>query len=1761
MRGVKKEMKNTKSNQRTAIYVLLALLVFAGVLMFAKRAFAEGEKITWDGITNDTVIVYTADGDSYPISGTATDDVLDITMYYVNPQYGGQPIVTWDFSGKPNKLFNFTVDLDALNLSTDTKIVYFNVHYLDNFNYSQYIPCTLGFTRADSSIVMANNVEKFFYDGTSFSVSGNINYNDGAEVVVCSEDTSKNKGDSFDTDATNNINGTDDSFTVTVPGNISFPDDGRQDVALYAVDKDNNVIVAKKTIKLRKIPELHIDNSEEEIDLSSSSSKDITFGVTGYKTGVKVGYTTNAYDLSTVSSDTVIGSLNGTRGINDNQYNSTVTISLDELTTTGTTVYIYLYKGSDIFDVESITVKRAALDIDSSSFKLVDSYGRDTNVIYMKVDENSVSATFKMDNMNYYSNSWSPLNPYSVVIVDITNNGYNVIKQTNTSWTRESVQNKYNYSKTETINRSGSLPRVYEAYLKCNDVKIDKSITFTVKDEIPELNWQDNRITDTIPLPIYEDTIDAVVSGKKDGDVVAWTTQTIAEADLVTWAEDEGTKKYTVADDNSVSFNVSELPLTDSDCFFYIIRSDGTDTEVISLGNYPIRYKAITHNFGLLYYSLPYDNRIYNISNTNYYFVGALQDSQAHKIFGYYEGGLASDELAWTDSEIDDAGLQEWDANEAINVIGKNYSDNRYQTEHIQRYYTYEINVDEISLVGETPKTIQIFLRRNIGGGNYSFTKLGEVILQKAHAPELTSVTSKTNYYFDNTENSIKDIFISLIANDIDTGVKEIEISYRKDNQTLTEKLYYVDDNNKYAPNQSVKIDKTLTGIKNTDDKYINITVRNFSGRETVYTGLFANKPDLTVKPVRELENFGQKDYYTSDTRNESFEIVAKKNEMTSSDDDESEMATLIVEVNGTEILNRDYTDKNLSEVKETINISNSLIKDAADGKYNIHIKATNKQKNIAENNLVLEVDDNKPKITGFVVNGKEMSSEGDTGKYTYITSQKIEAEIKASDTGSGGLKDIKYYWEETSGNKSQETTQAFEDHPENASTKATKDSSFKGFLYASAEDTVGNKPEKYATFGGVIIETGDKHNADNHIDIGVPDSGSKDRKGNPLYSGATTFSIKVYDNFSGIKSVEWRVSAPNDKSINGSGSLNINEGNLSDGTWSKNGAEKNIVTAVSKNISVDGNSDDCVLYVRMVDNAGNASEKSISFSIDKVKPTISVTYGNQTGDPDFKDYFADNRTATIVVKERNFNQDSANAIISNSTGNKGTLSGWTEKRDDANPDNSTYTATVTFDKDDRYNLTFQCSDRAGNAADAVTTQEFVIDKTVPVVTVTFDNANGVNGYYANARTATISVKDVNFDAGRVSITGVNGQSYTLSNWTRKDNTFSALMTFSTDGVFTFDVSAKDKAGNQSNSVHENKFTIDLEKPEIIIEGVADKSANNGIVAPKITFKDTNIDKNSLSVELSGANNGRVDLTDKYLVSEDGLQYTFKNIESKKENDDLYTLRASAKDLAGNVTIEEIKFSVNRFGSIYILGDNLKKINDKYVQSVKGIDITEINVNKIKKDSVVITLTVNGVPNTLVEGTDYKIDAEESEGDWKQYKYRFEDSLFVKDGSYILAVVSEDEAGNKNNNGNETKEAEVKFGVDATAPIVAPVNFEANKYYDSNGMDLSVSVKDNMILDSVTVYIDGQPVSCTQDGEIYTFHIDESNRRQEVKVVAKDVAGNETIESYEGLLIAGNFIVRFLHNKLAIIITSATGGSLVVGGGIFLSLRLFRKRI
>ena len=43
-----------------------------------------------------------------------------------------------------------------------------------------------------------------------------------------------------------------------------------------------------------------------------------------------------------------------------------------------------------------------------------------------------------------------------------------------------------------------------------------------------------------------------------------------------------------------------------------------------------------------------------------------------------------------------------------------------------------------------------------------------------------------------------------------------------------------------------------------------------------------------------------------------------------------------------------------------------------------------------------------------------------------------------------------------------------------------------------------------------------------------------------------------------------------------------------------------------------------------------------------------------------------------------------------------------------------------------------------------------------------------------------------------------------------------------------------------------------------------------------------------------------------------------------------------------------VHYSVNRYGSVYVLGDYEKKLNGSYVDQASNIKITEINPSKLK---------------------------------------------------------------------------------------------------------------------------------------------------------------------------------------------------------------------
>ena len=77
--------------------------------------------------------------------------------------------------------------------------------------------------------------------------------------------------------------------------------------------------------------------------------------------------------------------------------------------------------------------------------------------------------------------------------------------------------------------------------------------------------------------------------------------------------------------------------------------------------------------------------------------------------------------------------------------------------------------------------------------------------------------------------------------------------------------------------------------------------------------------------------------------------------------------------------------------------------------------------------------------------------------------------------------------------------------------------------------------------------------------------------------------------------------------------------------------------------------------------------------------------------------------------------------------------------------------------------------------------------------------------------------------------------------------------------------------------------------------------------------------------------------------------------------DDLYTYKVKVEDKAGNVTEKSVMFSVNRYGSVYVLDTETKKWlstgedDYTYINEEKPIGVIEYNVDTVD----VSTLTSN----------------------------------------------------------------------------------------------------------------------------------------------------------------------------------------------------------
>lgn len=1055
---------------------------------------------------------------------------------------------------------------------------------------------------------------------------------------------------------------------------------------------------------------------------------------------------------------------------------------------------------------------------------------------------------------------------------------------------------------------------------------------------------------------------------------------------------------------------------------------------------------------------------------------------------------------------------------------------------------------------------------------NFRIDKTDPVIEDINIAPNENTIKKAINalsfgYFFNNTV----DVTVSVKDENASSGIKCVKMTYTDTKGKSIEKTAGVNNDGVAVftlPEEQIKDEKVYLNSKLTFVAYDNVD--NKSGEVAPENGdlMIENiKPEITVDLPEAYGNANENtdkggDWYNSD-------VKMKANVQ----DKESGRSSVTVELfkgkaddNAKAFKAKEYAEANgkVAEVG-TKSYTENIAKADEDGEYTFKVKALDNAGNESVSTHTVYKDTKPAEITDFefITNGyKDGYEDGHTPfngviptLYGYYFKEDATVRIKAEDSGSGV--NLIYYKLENINDK---------DHPEGGSAPANKDgyiditvkAGFKGQISAYATDNAGNNEVNYKTPNGTVVETQQQHeNEGAHIAISRPSPVSTTNSGDPLYAGSVPVTITVSDMNSGIRDINCTI---NGSQIGTSIPNSIGEAEY--GGWKVLESQDNLIYKMEKSVTVSENINNIPIVVDLTDRCGNTSHSEDSFSIDTTKPSIEITWDNTQPDSDNKDFYNKNRTATITVTDRNFSGSDLVLNISNTDYSVPSAGSWTSSGEG---DSMKHTTTVTFSADGDYKFSAYCFDRAGNRSNEAKTPDFTVDKTLPVISVSYSSSDeDATDCFSADRTATITVTEHNFQESRVSITGTatNGGAKVkfpeASKWKQSGDKYTATIKYTDEALYSFAISVKDKAGNESAKYEKDSFTIDKTAPQIIFTGVKDKSANNGEVAPIITMTDTNYDDSTVQISLSGANNGEVEYPGNFGKTKGGQVYTFENFEKKKEIDDIYTLSVSVTDLAGNTASGAISFSANRFGSVYTIDDSTKEILGKYINEERNVIVKETNVDELVDSSINVKVIKNGSPSDLAKDSGYTLGHEGGNGEWSVYTYTVKASQFKNDGSYGVSIFSNDKADNENDTAEEKNNAEIAFGIDKTAPIIVPVDIKSDETYSDEVKNVKIEISDNLVLDTAEVMLNGKKIDCEIQGDTFNLKVPESTKRQNISITATDSAGNKAQMKISNFLVSSNAFVRWYNNTPLFIGTII--GAIVLIAAIVMLFVFFRKK-
>lgn len=664
-----------------------------------------------------------------------------------------------------------------------------------------------------------------------------------------------------------------------------------------------------------------------------------------------------------------------------------------------------------------------------------------------------------------------------------------------------------------------------------------------------------------------------------------------------------------------------------------------------------------------------------------------------------------------------------------------------------------------------------------------------------------------------------------------------------------------------------------------------------------------------------------------------------------------------------------------------------------------------------------------------------------------------------------------------------------------------------------------------------------------------------------------------------------------------------------------ENPSDADLQPTFSTNIVVSStlnNSNNVIVEVVAVDRAGNERVSRTAdgaIQIDITAPTIRISYDNNSPDAANAKYFKDARTATIEVIERNFNPDDVRLMLTNSDGTIPAISGWSIYGGSGNGDDTVHTATLTYSADGDYTFDIAYTDMADNPCTEINyvsgtaaPQEFTIDRTAPVINVSYDNNDVKNGkYFSKGRVATIVIQEHNFDSSRVKITATaskNGKGITIPassvSWSGSGDNHTATLNYKDDGDYTFDIQFTDMAGNESgaanygSSAAGKEFTVDttIEKPSVTINGKdGNGKAFQDALKLAIGFGDINYKSYDVKLERVLKGKKKEDVTKKFIqnlkVSGGSGEGIFDTFEKIQENDGIYTLTVTLTDMAENTETTEVKFTINRFGSVYEYSEYLTNLiadGGQYVKELtEDLVITEYNADKLVKDSLSIVVTKDGKPveNAQCDVTPV-INDKVSTGNsgWYQYDYTIHKEDLSTDGVYKIVVSSEDEAGNTPENTNYEGQA-ILFRVDSTAPELTSVTGLEKPIVNAQNLTVDYDAYDTIGLKSITIYVDDKEVDkivdFAGDANDYSgsFDIGESKNAQKVHLVVEDKAGNITDTDTDDfssaydfertVTVSTNMFVRWYANKPLFWGSVGGVGVLGIGAGLLVFLKKKKK--